>query len=72
MRQVTDDDMYASGWMKAKIIKCSNKDYWHIDSVGEIIKVRKVNWPSAYMEAKNGSSIPKSDIELINEKNTKD
>lgn len=55
--------MYASGFKSATIIKCENPDHWHKGMEGQVIKVREVNWPSAYVEAKNGYSIPKSDIE---------
>lgn len=62
----TDKEMYVGTPVRAKIISCRNKDHWHINKIGKSVWVMQVNWPSAYMEAENGSSIPKSDINLKN------
>lgn len=60
-----DNNMYSGKPVRAKITACPNKDHWHIDSIGKYIWVIYVNWASAYMEAENGCSIPKSDIKLL-------
>lgn len=52
-------------WMKARIVKCSNKDFWYIDKIGDVIKVRITNYQSAYYEAKTGESILQADVSLI-------
>lgn len=60
------------GYFKVRIIKHSQilfgntyVDGWHKDMVGRVIKVREVEWPSAYYEAMSGDSILKSDCERI-------
>lgn len=52
-------------WMKARIVKCSDKNHWHANKISEVIKVRHPGWDSAYYEAKTGESIPKYDVSVI-------
>jgi len=54
-----------SKYFKVEIIKCSNKDFWYVDKIGNIVLVCEVDWPSSYFECKRGDSILKCDVELI-------
>ena len=47
---------------KAKIVSCSNPDFWYSTRVGDNILVREVDWPSAYVEHKSGASVLRSDL----------
>ena len=52
-------------YKKAKIIACSNNDFWYKDLIGKSILVKELNWYSAYLEDKQGRSILKYDVEYI-------
>jgi len=55
-----------SPWKKAKIVKCTDPDYWYIDKVGGVILVKPSTDPnSGFVEAKNGSSVWNHDLEYI-------
>jgi hypothetical protein len=46
---------------RAQIIKCSDKDFWYAHKIGDIILVKNLE-NSAYVEAKNGSSLLRNDL----------
>lgn len=53
--------------MKAKIIKCSNKDYWYKNCVGKVITVRllKTEPQTPFVEdIKTGFNVLKSDLKF--------
>lgn len=54
-----------SKYFKARIIGCTQPDFWYADKIGEIIICKEVDWPSAYMEAKNGASVLRWDLQPI-------
>lgn len=63
--------IYATRFMPAKIISCSNDDYWYKNNVGDKIKIREVKWASPFVEADNGFSILKIDLQYKNNPKTK-
>jgi len=52
-------------YRRAKIITCSDKDFWYKNNIGETILVKNVSWASAYVEDKQGRSVLRYDIEYI-------
>ena len=59
-------------YKRYKIVSCSaltmGNDQvkpWYEDKVGDVIMAREVDWPSGYVEAKNGNSVLKCDVELV-------
>jgi len=57
-------------YIKARIINCAQPDFWYANKIGDVILVRSVDWPSVYMEAKNGASVLKWDLQpIVKEKN---
>lgn len=47
------------------IFQNSPVNMWHVNKVGKVIKVREVEWPSAFYETKTGESILKTDCDII-------
>jgi hypothetical protein len=41
-----------SKYFKVRITKCSDKDFWYRKSIGKVILVKELGWPSAYFETK--------------------
>jgi len=54
-----------SKYFKVEIIKCSNKDYWYADRIGNIVLVKEIHEHLAYYECKRGDLILKNDVKLI-------
>jgi len=61
-----------SKYQKAWIKSCSSltignrlEPCWYEDRVGSVILVREVDWPSAFVEAKNGASVLRRDLEFL-------
>ena len=52
-------------YRKARVARCSDVDFWYADRIGDVILVREVTWPSAYVEHKSGASVLRSDLQLI-------
>lgn len=48
-------------YRKVKILKCCDPTFWYADKIGDVILVKEVTWPSAYVEHKSGSSVLRSD-----------
>ena len=52
-------------YKKAKIVSAFDKDAWYINKIGDIILVKDVDWPSAYVEHKSGASVLRRDLKYI-------
>jgi hypothetical protein len=52
-------------FIKVRIVKCSDANFWYASKVGDNIFVRNTAWNGAYYEAKNGSSVLKADCQPI-------
>ena len=52
---------------KAKIIACSNSDFWYAKCVGQRIRVRESNpeQPTSYVECSTGDSVLRWDLEPV-------
>lgn len=62
-----------SKYFKAKIVKCSNKDYWYKNVIGTVILVKELDWPSAYFEAKIGEfGVLRSDVRPVSSSKLKE
>lgn len=53
---------------KYLIISCSDQNFWYANKVGDTILAKEVEWPSSYLEAKNGNSVLRSDLRRISPK----
>lgn len=52
-------------WFEVKIVKCTNPDWWWVDSIGDIVTVKRTEWDGAFYECKDGRSILKSNVQII-------
>jgi hypothetical protein len=59
--------MSARKYFKVKVNKAFIPDAWYANMIGETIEVKRTEWDEGFFEARNGFSVFKHDVTILEE-----